>query len=420
MQNTVASILQPELIELASKVLKNIVVRTPLILNAGLSEKYDCNVYLKREDLQVVRSYKIRGAYFKMQGLDAKDLQNGVICASAGNHAQGVALASKLLEIPSKIYMPTTTPKQKVEKVKLFGKNFVELVITGDNFDQCYKHAIDYSNKHQIQFVHPFNDIEVITGQGTVGLEIFDDADFPINYLFLGIGGGGLASGVGSYFNHKSPNTKVIGVEPAGAPAMKYSIQKNELISIDKIDSFVDGAAVKQVGSNCLRICSEVLEEVTTVPEGKICSQILALYNEEGIVVEPAGALTIAALDNYKSVIKGKNVVCLVSGGNNDITRTEEIMERSLLYEGLKHYFLIRFPQRAGALKEFLVNVLGPDDDITQFRYTKKTSRESGPALVGIQLKNKEKYEELIERMNALSIDYTTLNDKEKLFQMIV
>ncbi len=420
MQPSTARILQPEHIEQASKVLKNIAVRTPLILSPGLSDKYDCNVYLKREDLQVVRSYKIRGAYYKMQGLSADVLQNGVICASAGNHAQGVAMASKLLEIPAKIYMPSTTPKQKIEKVKLFGKRFVELVIIGDNFDQCYKHAIDYSVKHQIQFVHPFDDIDVITGQGTVGLEIFEDANFPIDYLFLGIGGGGLASGVGSYFNEKSPNTKVIGVEPAGAPAMKYSIQKNQLINLDKIDAFVDGAAVKQVGAKCLSICKEVLTEVTTVPEGKICSQILSLYNEEGIVVEPAGALTIASLDSYKSEIKGKNIVCLVSGGNNDITRTEEIMERSLLFEGLKHYFLIRFPQRAGALKEFLNNVLGPEDDITQFRYTKKTSRESGPALVGIQLKHKDKYEELIERMNAFSIDYTTLNDKETLFQMLV
>lgn len=400
--------------------LSGVAEHTPLSFNHNLSEKYDCRVYLKREDLQVVRSYKIRGAYNKMITTPKEQLANGVVCASAGNHAQGVALACKKMEVDGKIYMPTVTPQQKVDKVKLFGKDRVEVILIGDTFDDAYAEAIADATTHFKAFIHPFDDERVIEGQGTVGVEILEDCREPIDYIFLGIGGGGLISGVGSFFKQMSPTTKIVGVEPEGAPAMYNSLKARKIVALSKMDTFVDGAAVRQVGRITFGICKKIIDDMILVPEGKVCSTILQLYNEEGIVVEPAGALTIASLDFYKEQIKGKTIVCIVSGSNNDITRTGEIRERSLLYEGLKHYFLIRFPQRAGALRDFLNNVLGPDDDITHFEYTKKHNRESGPALVGLQLQNKEDYEKLLQRMNDNSISYQALNDSRMLFELLV
>ncbi len=399
--------------------LKNIALQTPLMNNYNLSDKYNCNLFLKREDLQIVRSYKIRGAYNMMASLSKTELEKGIVCASAGNHAQGVALACQKLKVHGTIYMPSTTPKQKISKVKLFGKGNIEIVLEGDTFDESYQMAQDDAKKKDKIFVHPFNDKKVIEGQATVGLEILEDCAEDIDFLFVAIGGGGLAAGLGSYFKQISPKTKIIGIEPLGAPAMFESIKKGELVSLDSIDSFVDGAAVQRVGDLTFDICKEVIDDFALVPEGKVCSTILQLYNEEAIVAEPAGALTIAALDFYKDQIKGKNVVCIISGGNNDITRTEEIKERSLLYEGLKHYFIIRFPQRAGALLEFL-NVLGENDDITHFEYTKKHNRESGPALVGIELKYKKDYASLIKRMESKNINFQTLNDNPMLFDFLV
>lgn len=400
--------------------LKNVAETTPLMENYGLSEHFDCEIFLKREDLQVVRSYKIRGAYNKMASLTETQLQNGIVCASAGNHAQGVALACRKLKTHGKVYMPSVTPMQKVNKVKLFGKDYVEVILIGDTFDDAYAEAkLDAETNHK-SFIHPFNDIKVIEGQGTVGLEILEECDKQIDYVFAAIGGGGLISGLGSYFKNISPNTKIIGVEPAGAPAMYRSIEAGEVIELDQIDSFVDGAAVKKVGDLTFKMAKQIVEKVLLVEEGKVCSTILQLYNEEGLVVEPAGALSIAALDQMRAEIKGKRVVCVIGGGNNDITRTEEIKERALLYEGLKHYFIIRFPQRTGALRDFLNNVLGPNDDITYFEYTKKHNRESGPALVGIQVRIKEDYEALIQRMEAQKINYQTLNDSSMLFDLLI
>lgn len=400
--------------------LSGVAEHTPLSFNYNLSEKYDCRVYLKREDLQVVRSYKIRGAYNKMITTPPEQLANGVVCASAGNHAQGVALACRKMAVHGKIYMPTVTPQQKVDKVKQFGKQFVEVVLLGDTFDDAYAEAIADATLHNKSFIHPFDDERIIEGQGTVGVEILEDCREPIDYIFLGIGGGGLVSGVGSFFKQMSPETKIIGVEPEGAPAMYNSLKARRIVPLTKMDTFVDGAAVRQVGRITFGICKRIIDDMILVPEGKVCSTILQLYNEEGIVVEPAGALTIASLDFHKEQIKGKTIVCIVSGSNNDITRTGEIRERSLLYEGLKHYFLIRFPQRAGALRDFLNNVLGPDDDITHFEYTKKHNRESGPALVGLQLQRKDDYQLLLERMNEHHIDYRTLNDSRMLFELLV
>ncbi|WP_235299660.1 threonine ammonia-lyase [Portibacter marinus] len=408
-----------ESIELAAKQLENVILHTPLMRNITLSEEYDCNVFLKREDLQSVRSYKIRGAYHKMTRLTAKQASKGVVCASAGNHSQGVALACQLLGIEGVIYMPATTPKQKVRKVKRFGKDYIDIVLIGDTFDDAYTAAMIYADSEQKAFIHPFDDIKTIEGQGTVGIEILEDLRVSADYLFMAIGGGGLAAGVGSYFRSMSPHTKIVGVEPEGAPAMYESLRSGRVVELETIDPFVDGAAVRRVGDQTLMICQEVLDDMVLVHEGRVCSVILQMYNEEAIVVEPAGALAIAALGQYRAKIKGKNVVCVVSGGNNDITRTEEIRERSLLYEGLKHYFIIRFPQRAGALREFL-EVLGPDDDIAFFEYTKRTSRTSGPAVVGIELKHREDYASLIKRMDAAGIQYQTVNDKPDLMGVLV
>ncbi len=404
----------------ATMLLKGIVERTPLQLNRNLSDKYGCNVYLKREDLQVVRSYKIRGAYNKIASLSEADRAKGVVCASAGNHAQGVAFACMKLGIQGKIFMPVVTPTQKVKKVKLFGGDNVEVVLAGDTFDDASAEAMKVVETEGKVFVPPFNDPLVIEGQGTVGPEILEDCPEAVDFLFLPVGGGGLISGVGSFFKQLSPKTKVIGVEPSGAPAMHRSLKEGKVVQLHTIDSFVDGAAVKQVGDLTFDICRQVIDEMTLVPEGKVCSSILQLYNEEGIVAEPAGALSIAALDFHKEKIKGKTVVCVVSGSNNDIARTEEIKERSLLYEGLKHYFIIRFPQRAGALRDFLNSVLGPSDDITHFEYTKKHNRESGPAMVGIQVKEREDYEHLLERMEQHGISYQTLNDSSLLFEFLI
>ena len=420
METTTTYIPQLKDIQQARQRLSGVVTQTPLMPNLTYSEKYQANVLFKREDLQVVRSYKIRGAHNKISGLSEAEKKRGVVCASAGNHAQGVAYSCHILQVNATIYMPAPTPKQKVEQVRFFGKEHVEVVLIGDTFDDAYHLAKEYSSKENSLFIHPFDDKEVIEGQGTVGLEILDSSKSRIDYLFLPVGGGGLSAGVSSVFRLLSPDTKIIGVEPEGAPAMKKSIAAGKNTTLPQIDKFVDGAAVQRVGEKTFEICKENLDKVVTVSEGLICSTILNLYNREAIVVEPAGALSVAALEQYAEEIEGKNVVCVLSGSNNDISRTEEIRERSLLHEGLKHYFIVRFPQRAGALKEFLVEVLGPDDDIVHFEYTKKTAREKGPALIGIEHQRKEDFEPLRQRMAAKNFNAEYLNEKPDLFGYII
>ncbi|MCS7458919.1 threonine ammonia-lyase IlvA [Paenibacillus doosanensis] len=404
----------------ASHVLKDVIHHTPLQKNFILSEKYNCNVYLKREDLQVVRSFKIRGAYNLIRSLPEEKLQKGVVCASAGNHAQGLAYSCKALQIPGKIFMPTTTPRQKISQVKLFGGPFVEVILTGDTFDDSLNEAVRCAEKEGMQFIHPFDNPQIIAGQGTVGLELMNDMREPVDFVFAGIGGGGLAAGIATYVKGVSPSTRFIGVEATGAPSMRNSIDQGEIVTLTEIDKFVDGTAVKRVGELNYDICRRVVDDVVVVPEGKVCTTILELYNENAIVAEPAGALAITALDFYREQIAGKNVVCVISGGNNDIDRMQEIKERSLIYEGLKHYFTVEFPQRAGALREFLDEVLGPNDDITRFEYTKKTSKENGPALVGIELKNKEDYGPLIDRMNNKGIKFVEINKNPHLFNLLI
>jgi threonine dehydratase len=407
-------------IKVAADTIQKVSAVTPLSPSLRYSNKFNATVFLKREDLQQVRSYKIRGAYNKISSLTKEESQNGVVCASAGNHAQGVALSCKLLKIKGTVYMPAPTPNQKIEQVKMFGEEYIDIKLVGDTYDDAYHASMLECEKYNKTFIHPFDDKKVIEGQATIGLEILKQATVPIDYVFIAIGGGGLAAGLSTVFKELSPKTKIIGVEPEGAPSMAVSIKNNKNTELEFIEKFVDGAAVKRVGDVTFPICKANLHTILTVPEGKVCETILELYNKDAIVVEPAGALSISALDFYADEIKGKNVVCVVSGSNNDITRTAEIKERALLYANLKHYFIVTFPQRAGALKEFVVEILGPNDDITHFQYTKKTNRENGSAVVGIQLKSAADLEPLIARMKEHNFYGDYLNNKPELFQFLV
>ncbi|MGY3054966.1 threonine dehydratase [Pedobacter sp. UYEF25] len=399
--------------------LKGIVKRTPLEFNAVLSAEYNANIYIKREDLQIVRSYKLRGAYNKISTLSEAELKNGVVCASAGNHAQGFAFSCKKLNIKGVIYMPEITPKQKVKQTYMFGGDNVEVIMVGDTFDDCLKEALAYSKENSVTFIPPFDDEKIIEGQGTVGVEIYQDLP-NVDVVILPVGGGGLASGVGAYLKTIKPEILMVGVEPLGAPSMLTAMEKGGPYTLDQIDRFVDGAAVKRIGHITYQYCRDYLDQMHLIPEGKICTTILKLYNEDAIVVEPAGALAVAALGQLKESIVGKNVVCIVSGGNNDIERMQEIKEKSLLFEGLKHYFIVRFPQRPGALKLFVNEVLGPKDDITRFEFIKKTNKENGPALVGIELTNKEDFASLVQRMKDFKFEAIDLNEDQTLFEYLV
>jgi threonine dehydratase len=403
----------------AYEALKHVVLKTPLQYHRKLSEKFKAEIYLKREDLQVVRSYKLRGAYNMIQSLNDEQRKRGVVCASAGNHAQGVAFACKHLNIKGVIYMPAITPKQKITQVKMFGGTNTEIVLIGDTFDDCQAHALQFTAENNMVFVPPFDHIKVIEGQGTVGKEILDELT-DVDVVFVPIGGGGLCAGLGQYFKIYSPQTKIVGVEPLGAPSMKEALKAGKPVILDKIQKFVDGASVKKVGDLTFSLCSEILTDMLLVPEGKVSSTILQLYNEDAIVAEPAGALSIAALDQYADKLQGKKVVCIVSGGNNDIDRMQEIKERSLLHEGLKHYFIVRFAQRPGALKEFVNEILGPNDDIVRFEFIQKHNKETGPALIGIEVKSKDDFNLLIHRMDDHKLNYTLVNQNENLFEYLV
>ena len=404
-------------IKAAKQRISAVVQTTPLMENLQYSNIYQANILLKREDLQQVRSYKIRGAYNKIaQHPNVKH----VVCASAGNHAQGVAYTCQKLNIKGTIYMPVTTPNQKIEQVKMFGQDSVEIKLIGDTFDETGLAAKSYCKENDYLYIPPFDDIEIIEGQATIGLEILEQYQQPIDYIFIPIGGGGLAAGISAVFQSLSPTTKIIGVEPVNAASMQAAIQAGETVKLEKIDGFVDGAAVQQVGEITYLQCRDKLHDVVTVEDGLVCQTILNLYNKDAIVVEPAGALALAGLEQYQDKIKGKTVICILSGSNNDITRIEEIREKALLYGGYKHYFMVRFPQRAGALKEFVAEVLGENDDITYFQYHKKHNRAHGPAIVGIELKQATDLEPLVNRMKKLNFYSDYLNDKPELFSMMM
>ena len=398
--------------------LRGIVLESPLQRNHRLSERYGANVYLKREDLQEVRSYKIRGAYNNMALLSEEQRARGVVCASAGNHSQGLALACAKMKVNGTIYMPAVTPQQKIKRARSFGGEFVEVVLVGDTYDDAYDAACHVAETRGLTFVHPFDDLNTIAGQGTVGLEILDQADFPIDKVIMAVGGGGLSAGVGSVFGQLSPATQVIGAEPAGAPAMYESLRQGKIVVLDKIDSFVDGAAVRRVGGKNFPIVRETMTEMLLVDEGQVCVSMLDLYDEDGIVCEPAGALSVAALEQLGN-LSGQNIVCVIGGGNNDVTRMAEIQERAQIFAGLKHYFIVEFPQRAGALREFL-SLLGPEDDIAHFEYIKKHNRAKGPALVGLELADAADLAGLKQRMEDSGIGFQHLNGDPLLFSMLV
>jgi len=404
----------------AEERLRNVVVKTPLAVNNNLSAIYESNIYFKREDLQRVRSYKIRGAYNKMATMSEKELSKGVVCASAGNHAQGVAFACQTMKVKGTIFMPLPTPGQKLEQVKMFGGEYIDVILYGDTFDVAKDAAMRFCKDHNSVFIHPFDDPAIIEGQATTALEILEQAEGMVDYLFVPIGGGGLAAGVCTVFQHLSPQTKIIGVEPSAAASMKKALEKGKPVLLEKISRFVDGAAVQQVGDLTFERCKNILYDMAVVDEGLVCETILSLYNKDAIVVEPAGALSVAALERYREEIKGKNVVCIISGSNNDITRMEEIKEKALLYAGLKHYFLVRFPQRPGALKTFVIDVLGPDDDITYFEYTQKNSKEKGIAVVGIALKQNKDFNPLIDKMKQYDFFVNYLNNDPSLMNLLI
>lgn len=410
-----------EAVKEARRNIEAVVNYTPLQHNAHLSEKFDANIYLKREDLQPVRSYKLRGAFNKIKSLfNEGKISSGIVCASAGNHAQGVAFSCKQLQIKGTIFMPVTTPKQKLEQVEMFGGNFVEIKLSGDTFDASKTAALDFAKISGAAFIHPFDDAQIIEGQATLALEILEQLEEKIDFVFIPIGGGGLASGISTVFSELSKESELIGVEPKGAPSMKTSMDNKANTELSEIDGFVDGAAVKRVGDLNFEICKNTLKDFVLVDEGKICDTILQMYNKDAIVLEPAGALSISALEQYRNQIKGKDVVCIVSGSNNDITRMEEIKERALLYNGLKHYFMVKFPQRPGSLKDFVLNVLGENDDITHFEYTKKNSRETALAIVGIELSNLADFAGLKQRMQQLGYFESYLNDNPDVLSMLV
>lgn len=404
----------------AEERLKNVVVKTPLAVNNNLSAIYDANISFKREDLQRVRSYKIRGAYNKMATMSQEELSKGVVCASAGNHAQGVAFACHTMKVKGTIFMPLPTPGQKLEQVKMFGGEYIDVILFGDTFDAAKDAAMRFCKDHNSVFIHPFDDPAIIEGQATTALEILEQAEGIVDYLFVPIGGGGLAAGICTVFQHLSPQTKIIGVEPSAAASMKKALEKGAPVLIEKISRFVDGAAVQQVGNLTFERCKNRLYDMALVDEGLVCETILSLYNKDAIVVEPAGALSVAALEKYKEEIQGKNVVCIISGSNNDITRMEEIKEKALLYAGLKHYFLVRFPQRPGALKTFVMDVLGPDDDITYFEYTQKNSKEKGIAVVGIALKQNKDFPPLMSKMKEYDFFVNYLNNDPSLMNLLI
>lgn len=403
----------------AAENLKNVVKKTSLDYNYHLSEKFDAEVYLKREDQQIVRSYKLRGAYNKISQLNAEQKEAGVVCASAGNHAQGVAYSCKKLGIKGVIFMPGPSPKQKITQTQMFGNGSIEIILKGDTFDECQRAALEYAETHNMIFIPPFNDLQIIEGQGTVAVEIMEQLP-ETEVILVPIGGGGLAAGVSFYIKKHFPHVEVIGVEPSGAGCYYAAKKHNKPYTLEKLNKFVDGAAVQTIGSLNFEICKERIDHSILVPEGKVCTSLLELYNKDAIVAEPAGALTVASLSYLQERIQGKKVVCIVSGGNNDIDRMSEIKELSLLHEGLKHYFIVRFPQRPGALKLFVNEVLGPQDDITRFEFIKKTQRERGPALVGIELNKAEDYPEILKKMQELQFDYKTVNDDSSLFEYLI
>ncbi|HEL1619287.1 TPA: threonine ammonia-lyase IlvA [Streptococcus suis] len=410
-------------IEQAYEVLKGVVVRTPLDYSRYLSEKYGATIYIKRENEQRVRSFKIRGAYYAISQLSDEEKALGVVCASAGNHAQGVAYTCQEMQIPATIFMPITTPQQKIGQVKFFGGDFVDIRLVGDTFDESAQAAQEYTKETGKTFIDPFDDDNVQAGQGTVAYEIMEEAQeqtISFDQILVPVGGGGLIAGVSAYLKEHAPEIKIVGVEANGARSMKAAFDKGRPIKLASIDKFADGIAVQKVGASTYEVARKYVDKLIGVDEGWISGTILDLYSKLGIVAEPAGAATIAALEVIKDKIKGQTICCIISGGNNDINRMPEMEERALIYEGIKHYFVVNFPQRPGALREFVNDILGPNDDITRFEYIKRANKGTGPVLIGIALGNKEDYAQFLSRLEDFDPQYINLHENDSLYKMLV
>jgi len=414
------TVVTAEDIRAAAERLSAVVLRTPLERNERLSELYDAEVWLKREDLQPVRSYKLRGAYNLIASLTDAERASGVVCASAGNHGQGVAYTCRRLGVTCRVVVPRTTPRQKREQIAALGGAVTTVVVAGHVYDEAHEAALELTRRDGAVLVPPFDDPRIIAGQGTVGLEVNDQLGRPPDLLIVPVGGGGLLAGCGVVAAVSTPRTRIVGVEPAGAASMRAALDAGEPVTLPSIDTFVDGAAVRRVGADTFALVQALVDEVVTVPEGSVCTTMLELYQRDGIIAEPAGALAVTALANGVKVVPGSTVVCIVSGGNNDVSRYGEIVERSLVHEGLKHYFLVDFPQEPGALRGFLDNVLGPSDDITLFEYVKKNNREIGPALVGIELAARSDLDALLARMSASPVHIEPLSAGSPAFRFLV
>lgn len=399
--------------------LAGVVVQTPLQLNERLTARTGASIWLKREDLQPVRSYKIRGAYNLIAQLGEAERQAGVICASAGNHGQGVAFACARLGIRGRIYVPSTTPRQKRERMRQVGEGMIELVVHGDTYDEAASAAKVAALETGASIVPAFDDPRTIAGQGTVAREIVEQFGHAPDVLIIPVGGGGMLAGCLTWLSENHPQTRVIGVEPAGAACLSVALEAGAPRDLTRLDTFVEGAAVRRAGDLTFAIAQRHRPAMHSVPEGKVCVEMLELYQTEGIIAEPAGALASASLGIYKPK-PGQTVVAILSGGNNDVSRYSEIVERALVYEGRKHYFLVNFPQEPGALRRFLDEVLGPDDDITLFEYVKRSNRETGPALVGIELGDPTTLSALLQRMHDSPIKAEVVAPDSPFYRFLV
>ena len=412
-----------EKFEEASEIVKNVTLPTKLVYSENLSQQTGGKVYLKPENMQYTGAYKVRGAYYKISTMSEEARAKGLVAASAGNHAQGVAYTCNEMKIPATIFMPVTTPLQKIGQVRFFGGKFVTIKLVGDTFDESAKAAQEYTKSEGMTFIDPFDDYNVQAGQGTVAYEIYEQAQeegVSFDSILVPVGGGGLISGVATYIKDVAPSIEVVGVEASGARSMRAAFDHGYPVKLEKIDKFADGIAVQKVGAKTYEVARKYVDRLLGVDEGLISETLIDMYSKVGTIAEPAGAASVAALEVIKDEIKGKTIVCIISGGNNDINRMPEMEERALIYDGIKHYFVVNFPQRPGALREFVNDILGPNDDITRFEYIKRANKGKGPVLIGIALSDKNDYDGLLERLSEFDPSYINLNGNETLYNMLV
>lgn len=407
-------------IEVAAGVLAKVATKTPLQKSERLSEEVGRPVYLKREDLQICRSFKVRGAYVRMAAMDEDERAAGVVCASAGNHAQGVAYACAHLGIKGTIFLPTSTPRQKRKRIATIGGEWVEPVIVAGDFDEANRVAGEAAKDGGKVYVHPYDDPYTIAGQGSIAVDLDFQLPEDTDMILIPVGGGGLIAGMATWLKAHRPGIRIVGVESAGAASMKAAMEAGNPVSLDRVDSFVDGTAVGRAGDLTYQIVRDLVDDIVVVPEGAVCTEMLDLYHSEGVIAEPAGALASAAARNFLPQIPNGSVVCLVSGGNNDLSRYAEVTERSGRYEGLRHYFLVTFNQEPGALRAFLNDVLSEGEDIIYFQYTKKNNRDTGPALVGIELPDPTDIKGLRRRMAASPLQVQEIDPSSQIFKILV